>query len=120
VNLTAVRPKTLVSADGTGIISQAGAVLLTKTLRVTGLDRQLSGGLQRWRAPQAVHDPGKIITDLAVAVALGGECLLLYVTQDEHDGDVQGEHVDSDIPGARCAVRAHVLTVSRCAARVTL
>ena len=42
---------------------------------MTGLDRQLSAGLQRWRAPRAVHDPGKIIADLAVAVALGGDCL---------------------------------------------
>ena len=25
--------------------------------------------------PRAVHDPGKIIADLAVAVALGGDCL---------------------------------------------
>ena len=36
---TARRPKITVSADGTGIVSQAGAVLLTQTLRVTGLDR---------------------------------------------------------------------------------
>ena len=72
---TARRPKITVSADGPGIISQAGAVLLAKTLHVTGLDRQLSAGLRRWRAPRAVHDPGKIITDLAVAVALGGDCL---------------------------------------------
>ena len=72
----AVRPKILVSGDGPGIVSQAGAVLLlTETARVTGLDRGLSAGLARWRAPRAVHDPGKIVTDLAVAVALGGDCL---------------------------------------------
>ena len=75
MNLTAARPKMRVSADGTGIISQSGAVLLTKVLNVTGLDRQLSAGLQRWQAPRAVHDPGKVIADLAVAVALGGDCL---------------------------------------------
>ena len=72
---TARRPKITVSADGTGIVSQAGALLLTETARITGLDRQLSAGLERWRAPRAVHDPGKIVTDLAVAVALGGDCL---------------------------------------------
>ena len=75
MNLTAARPKMRVSADGAGIISQSGAVLLTKVLNVTGLDRQLSAGLQRWQAPRAVHDPGKVIADLAVAVALGGDCL---------------------------------------------
>lgn len=31
--------------------------------------------LDRWRAPRAVHGPGKIITDLAAALALGGDCL---------------------------------------------
>ena len=72
---TARRPKITVSADGPGIVSQAGALLLTQTLRVTGLDRGLSAGLDRWRPPRAVHDPGKIIADLAVALALGGDCL---------------------------------------------
>jgi hypothetical protein len=42
---------------------------------VTGLDSGLSAGLERWRAPRAVHDPGKIIADLAVMLALGGDCL---------------------------------------------
>jgi hypothetical protein len=64
-----------VSADGTGIVSQAGSVLVIRTAQVTGLDADLSAGLGRWRQPRAVHDPGKIIADLAVAVALGGDCL---------------------------------------------
>jgi hypothetical protein len=44
-------------------------------MRVTGLGRGLSQNLARWRAPRAVHDPGKVIADLAAAVALGGGCL---------------------------------------------
>jgi hypothetical protein len=44
-------------------------------MRVTGLARGLSAGLARWRQPRAVHDPGKIVADLAAAVALGGDCL---------------------------------------------
>jgi Transposase DDE domain group 1 len=71
MNGTACHPKIVVSADGTGLVSQAGGLLLTWTLRATGLDAGLSAALQRWRAPRAVHDPGKIITDLAVALALG-------------------------------------------------
>ena len=67
--------KIVVSSDGKGIISQAGGLLLTRTVRVTGLDAGLSAGLARWRAPRAVHDPGKIIGDLAVMLALGGDCL---------------------------------------------
>jgi hypothetical protein len=72
---TARRPKMVVSADGAGIVSQSGGLLLTRTLAVTGLDAGLSGGLERWRAPRAVHDPGKIIADLAVMLAMGGDCL---------------------------------------------
>ena len=63
------------SADGRGLVSRAGAVLLRETMRVTGLGRGLSEGLARWRAPRAVHDPGKIVADLAAAMALGGDCL---------------------------------------------
>src|SRR5258708_37390711 len=74
MQLTAARPKIMVSADGTGIVSQAGALLLVQTLRFTGLDHGLSAALGRWRAPRAVHDPGKIIADLVVALALGGDC----------------------------------------------
>lgn len=64
-------------ADGAGsqVVSQAGGVLLTETIRAVGLDRELSAALARWRRPLAVHDPGKVITDLAVMLALGGDCL---------------------------------------------
>ena len=75
MNNTARRPKITVSCDGQGIVSQAGALLLSETLRVTGLDQALTAGLARWRAPRAVHEPGKIIADLVMALALGGDCL---------------------------------------------
>ena len=54
---------------------QAGAVLLAETIRVTGLDRELSAALSPWRKPLSHHDPGKIITDLAISLAVGGDCL---------------------------------------------
>ncbi len=75
MQFTARRPKIMVSADGTGIVSQAGSLLLTQTLRATGLDRGLSAALERWRPARAAHDPGKIIADLAVTLALGEDCL---------------------------------------------
>jgi hypothetical protein len=75
VQNTVRRTKITVSADGTGLVSQAGVLLLAETARVTGLGEGLSGALARWRAPRAVHDPGKILTDLAMAIALGGDCL---------------------------------------------
>ena len=72
---TGRKAKIVVSGDGAGIASQAGGLLLIEALRVTGLDQGLSRALARWQAPQAVHDPGKIMTDLAVTLALGGDCL---------------------------------------------
>ena len=33
--------------------------MLCEAMRVTGLARGLSAGLARWRAPRAVHDPGR-------------------------------------------------------------
>ena len=75
MNNSARAARVSVSADGRGLVSQAGAVLLWETMRVTGLSRGLSDSLARWRAPRAVHDPGKILADLAAAVALGGDCL---------------------------------------------
>lgn len=56
-------------------VGQAGGVLLTETARVTGLDRAVSAALAPWRKPLAVHDPGKMVTDLAIALALGGDTL---------------------------------------------
>jgi hypothetical protein len=75
MKVTAARPKITVSADGSGLVSQGGALLLTQAMRAAGLDRGLTAALGRWRAPRAVHDPGKIVADLVVALALGGDCL---------------------------------------------
>ena len=72
---TGLCSKITVSADGNGLVSQAGGLLLAEALRVTGLGQGLSGALARWRAPRAVHDPGKMIADLAMALGLGGDCL---------------------------------------------
>ncbi len=67
----------LVRVDGTGrgVVSHAGAVLLTQTIRTAGLDQTLSTALAPWRKAMAVHDPGKVLLDLAVALGLGGDCL---------------------------------------------
>ena len=57
------------------MVGQAGGMLLTKTAVVTGLAHGLSKALARWRKPFATHDPGKIVSDLAITLALGGDCL---------------------------------------------
>jgi Transposase DDE domain group 1 len=107
----------MVSADGTGIVSQAGGLLLTRACRVTGLDRGLDAALERWRPARAAHSPGKIITDLAVAVALGGDCLAdvaVLRAQPELFGPVASDPVVSrlvtrlaaDVPRALKVIRA--------------
>ena len=68
-------PQLVVGGSGSGVVSQAGAALLLRTAESVGLITTLSGVLSPWRKPLAVHDPGKIVLDLAVAVALGGDCL---------------------------------------------
>ncbi|MGI5133181.1 IS1380 family transposase [Pseudonocardia sp. CA-107938] len=68
-------PRPDADAAGTQVVSHAGAVLLTETVRATGLDTALSAALARWRPPTAVHDPAKVLCDLALALAAGGDCL---------------------------------------------
>ena len=64
-----------VVAGSESLISSAGGSLLAQTAAVSGLDRALSAELAPWRAGRARHDPGKVVLDLAVAIALGGDCL---------------------------------------------
>ncbi|MFE4824148.1 IS1380 family transposase [Streptomyces sp. NPDC056704] len=68
-------PRVRVEGGGNGTVSQAGAVLLVETVRKSGLDTAISTDLAPWRKPRAVHDPGKILLDVALGVALGGDCL---------------------------------------------
>jgi hypothetical protein len=64
-----------VESGGESLISSAGAAMLLATARVSGLAKALSDGLVPWRTTRSVHDPGKTVLDLAVAIALGGDCL---------------------------------------------
>lgn len=68
-------PTVQVDAAEVPAVGHAGGVLLTETIRATGLDRGLSGALGPWRKPLATHDPGKVLLDLAVTLALGGDAL---------------------------------------------
>ena len=72
---TGLYPRVVSDAAGSGVVSQAGAVLLIDTIRAAGIDQTLSGALERWHRPTAVHDPAKILLDLAVSLAIGGDCL---------------------------------------------
>ena len=64
-----------VVADGTGLSSRAGTVLLALTARRLGLADTLSGALAETRERRSAHDPGRVLCDLAVMAADGGRCV---------------------------------------------
>ncbi len=72
---TGLYPWVRVDGRGSGVVSQAGGLLLTDAVRVSGLGAALSRVLAPWRKPLARHDPAKVVLDVAVALALGGDCL---------------------------------------------
>jgi len=64
-----------VTADGEGLVSHAGTALLTQVADKTGLTRALSRELAPMRERRSDHDPGRVLRDLAVMLAGGGEAL---------------------------------------------
>jgi hypothetical protein len=70
------RPITVeVTADGEGLVSHAGTALLAQVADKLGLTRALSLRLAGIKQRRRGHDPGRVIRDLAVMLAGGGECV---------------------------------------------
>jgi hypothetical protein len=99
------------------LVSSAGGVLLQQTVRLAQLDRELAAALAPWRTRRATHDPGKVLLDLATAVALGGDCaadLAVVRAQPEVFGPVASDPTVSrliaalaaDVDAATSAIRA--------------
>jgi hypothetical protein len=87
-------------------------------MRVTGLGRGLPAALEPWRGPRAVHDPGKIVADLAAALALGGDCLAdIAVLREQPDlaGPVASDPVVSRLVKALAADELRALAAIRAA-----
>lgn len=74
-NISRFYPRVHTDTTGSAAVGQAGGVLLTETVRASGIGEFLTAGLAPWRMPSAVHDPAKVILDLALTLALGGDCL---------------------------------------------
>ena len=72
---TRLYPRLHVDATGVSAVGHAGGVLLTRTADLTGLSGALREGLGGWRKPLARHHPAKVVLDLAICLALGGDCL---------------------------------------------
>ena len=75
-----VKAKTLgtkveVTADGEGLVSHAGAFLLSELADRIGLTKALSEAMSPTRERRSAHDPGVVLRDLCVAIADGGDCV---------------------------------------------
>lgn len=65
-----------VSADGAGLVSRAGTLLLRELTDDTGLAAGWTEVLlDTYKAFPAVHAPGRVLADLAVMIADGGDAL---------------------------------------------
>lgn len=64
-----------VTADGEGLVSHAGAALLVELADRVGLTGGLSGALAATRERCSAHDPGRVLRDVAVMLADGGDCV---------------------------------------------
>jgi hypothetical protein len=67
--------KVVVTSDGAGLVSHAGSALLGQVADKVGLTRALSDGLAGIKQRQRGHDPGRVVRDLAVMLADGGDAV---------------------------------------------
>ena len=64
-----------VTADGEGLVSHAGVALLVELADRVGLTGALSEALAGSRERRSAHDPGRVLRDVAVMLADGGDCV---------------------------------------------
>lgn len=67
--------KVQVVADATGVVSHAGSALLVELADRLELTDGLSVAMAPTRERRRAHDPGRVVRDLAVMLAGGGDCL---------------------------------------------
>ena len=72
---TSRRSTLIVTTDGAGIASHAGSAALTELADRLGWTTALSAGLAPTRRRRSAHDPGRVVRDLIVTIADGGDCL---------------------------------------------
>ena len=85
---TTSRTVPVITTDGTGVVSHAGTVLLAELADRIGLTAALSEATDGLRARRAGHDPGRVLVDVAVAIADGA----VTITDVQALADQQGLH----------------------------
>lgn len=114
---TTVRIPIEVTCDGEGLTSRAGTALLTGLCDRLGLTDALLSGL-RVHSRAVAHEPGRIVRDIAVMLADGGDCLTdLGALRDQ---EVLFGPVASNTTAQRCVERLDKAMLARlCEARAT-
>jgi hypothetical protein len=113
-------PRIVVTADGRGVASHAGSRLVADLARVTGLTGAFSDALAGLRQRRSGHDPGRVLTDVAVMIADGGEAISdLAVLRDQPElfGPVASTATAWRVLDAVGAERLDALRAARAAAR---
>ena len=75
VQAIACFPKVVVSGDGRGVVSHVGARLLADVAAATGLVEAFDRAVGGWRVRRSAHRPGRVLVDVAVMIADGGEAI---------------------------------------------
>jgi hypothetical protein len=75
VQRIAAYPKVEVSADGTGVVSHVGSRLLADVAAAAGLPEAFDDAAGGRRRRCSAHAPGRVLTDLAVLMADGGQTI---------------------------------------------
>src|SRR5256884_7026102 len=87
MKVTKWRPALKVTADGKGVVSNAGSRLLAEMADLSGLTDALSAALAPICKRRRRHDPGRVLVDLAVSIAGGGDAPSDLVTPPHQPGD---------------------------------
>jgi hypothetical protein len=86
VKHSAGRPSLVVNTGGRGVVAHAGARLLAELADSLGLDQGLSAAMASTKIRRRGHDRGRVLTDLAVAIADGATAISdLRVLADQPD-----------------------------------
>ena len=86
VKRTSRRSTLIVTTDGAGLASHAGSAALTELADRLGWTAALSAGMAPTRRRRWAHDPGRVVRDLIVSIADGGDCLAdLAVLREQPD-----------------------------------
>ncbi len=64
-----------VTTDGKNLVSHAGTALLCELADRSGLTQAMSSAMSECGINWHTHDPGVVLTHLAVAIADGADCL---------------------------------------------